>query len=157
MNERWQSVLVANGATVFLLGMLAGFGFGFFILGEIRLWPFPGSMPVDLPGSIRGWRMAHMEGITNGLLLIGVAAAGGRLRLGARGQAAVGWGLLVTAWGNIIASIMGPLFDVRGLAVGMGGAPNTVMYLLFMAGVLGVLVAMVTVVFGALAGLRAPS
>ena len=76
MNERQQSILVAHGGLVFLLGMAAGFPFAFEILGRLELWPIPGSVQMDMPGDVRGWRMAHLEGVLNGLLMIGVASGG---------------------------------------------------------------------------------
>src|SRR2546427_241712 len=102
MTERLQSLLIASGALVFLLGMLAGFPFTLVVLGT----------PVG-PGDVRGWRMAHLEGILNGLLLIAVAAVAAvapRLRLTARMQSVLAWSLLLTAWPNTIASILGPAF-----------------------------------------------
>jgi hypothetical protein len=93
MNDRLQSLLIASGAAVFLLGMLAGFPFTLVVLGT----------PVG-PGDVRGWRMAHLEGILNGLLLIAVAAVAPRLRLAARTQSVLAWSLLLTAWANTIAS-----------------------------------------------------
>ena len=84
MSERLQALLVAHGALIFLAGMIAGFPFAFHILGRVELWPIPGSLDLQIPGDYRGWRMAHLEGILNGLLLIGVGAVGSRLRLGDR-------------------------------------------------------------------------
>src|SRR5207249_3400479 len=75
MAERLRALLVANGALVFMVGLVAGFPFTFVILGKIVLWPLPGALGVHLPGDVRGWRMAHLEGILNGLTLIAVAAA----------------------------------------------------------------------------------
>src|SRR5439155_19842599 len=104
-----QSLLIASGALVFLLGMLAGFPFTLVALGT----------PVG-PGDVRGWRMAHLEGILNGLLLIAVAAVAPRLTLTARWQSVLAWSLLLTAWPNTIASILGPAFGGRGLTFGPG-------------------------------------
>lgn len=142
MSGRLRSLMVAHGALVFLVGMLAGFGFTFVLVPELSTQPAP------IPGDVRGWRMAHLEGILNGLTLIGVAAVGDRLRLSARGQQVVAWGLILTAWGNMIASVIGPLFGGRGLTFG-GGLANSLMYLLFVAAVVTVLVAMWLVVVGA--------
>ena len=153
MSERQCALLVSHGALVFLLGMLAGFPFAFLLLERVELWPIPGSIDVRMPGDYRGWRMAHLEGVLNGLLLIGVAAFGRRLRLSERGAAIVTWGLLVCAWGNIVASWIGPLAGVRGLSfTGIGW--NSVVYLLFVAAILGVLAAMWLVFRGALAAAR---
>ncbi|HVN85568.1 MAG TPA: hypothetical protein VMW17_12070 [Candidatus Binatia bacterium] len=148
MNERLQSQMIAHGALVFLAGLLAGFPFAFLLLGKIVLWPIPGAIAVAMPGDVRGWRMAHLEGILNGLTLIGVAAVGARLRLSERAQQTVAWALIVTAWGNMIASIVGPLFGGRGLAFGEGIA-NNLMYLLFVAAIVAVVVAMCLVFAGA--------
>ncbi|TMB39784.1 MAG: hypothetical protein E6J55_22275, partial [Deltaproteobacteria bacterium] len=100
MAERLRALLVANGALVFMVGLVAGFPFTFVILGKIVLWPLPGALGVHLPGDVRGWRMAHLEGILNGLTLIAVAAAAPWLTLGPRAQHWVAWLLIATAWGN---------------------------------------------------------
>jgi hypothetical protein len=148
MSARLQGILIANGALVFLVGLLAGFPFAFVLLGRIVLWPLPGSIDVTLPGDVRGWRMAHLEGILNGLTLLAVAAVGPRLRLGERAQVIVAWSLVVTAWGNVIASVIGPIFGGRGLEFGHGPA-NSLMYLLFVAAIVAVVVAMALVAVGA--------
>lgn len=149
MAERWPRWLIANGALVFLVGLLAGFAFAFFEIGKIALWPLPGEIVVSLPGDVRGWRMAHLEGILNGLMLFAVAALLPAVRLRAREQAFVGWSLLVTAWGNTVASLLGPLSGGRGLEFG-GGGGNRIMYLLFVAAVIAVILAMALICRGAL-------
>jgi hypothetical protein len=148
MRSRLQSLLVAHGALVFLAGMLAGFPFALIVLHGMEVSP-PGSTDVAPPGDVRGWRMAHLEGILNGILLIAVAAVLPRLSLSARAQSILGWCLIVTAWGNMIASLVGPLFGGRGLALG-GGIANDVMFVLFTVAVVTVLVAMALVARGAL-------
>jgi len=148
MTEKDQRTLVAHGALVFLLGLAAGFPFAFEILGRFELWPVPWTIEFDMPGDLRGWRMAHLEGILNGLLLISVAAVGSHLRLGARGAAWVTRGLLVCAWGNILASWIGPLTETRGLAFS-GISWNSLVYVLFVAAIIGVLGAMIAVFIGA--------
>lgn len=152
MSQRWQSVLVAHGALVFLAGMAAGFPFAFVILQKIALWPLP-DVAWAPPGDVRGWRMAHLEGILNGLTLLAVAACARLVTLGPRAQAWVVWGLILTAWGNMVASFIAPLFGVRGLEAG-GGVANTVVFALFMVAVVAVIAAMALVARGALAAAR---
>ena len=41
----------------------------FFLNGRIELWPIPWAFPVQLPGTIKAWRMSHLEGILNGVFL----------------------------------------------------------------------------------------
>jgi hypothetical protein len=148
MSARLQSLLIAHGALVFLAGLLAGFPFAFLLLGKIVLWPIPGSIDVTMPGDVRGWRMAHLEGILNGLTLFAVAAIGARLTLSERAQKTIAWSLIVTAWGNMIAAIIGPIFGGRGLAFGDGVA-NSLMYLLFVAAIVAVVIAMMLIYLGA--------
>jgi len=153
MSERQQFLLVGHGGIVFLLGMAAGFPFAFEILGRVELWPIPGSIDLQMPGDIRGWRMAHLEGVLNGLLLVAVGSFGSKLRLSPGAAAWAAGGLLVTAWGNIVASWIAPLTETRGLAFN-GASWGSVVFLLFMAAIVGVVLAMALVVRGALAGAR---
>ena len=155
MNKRLQTIMIANGAGVFLAGLAVGFPFTFVILEKIVLWPIPGSIDWKPPGDVRGWKMAHLEGILNGLTLIAVAAVGDRLTLSVRAQAIVAWGLIITAWGNVIASTIGPIFGGRGLEFGGGNVANSLMYLLFVLAIGTVIVAMILVLRGALASLAA--
>jgi hypothetical protein len=135
MDKGLQKRLVFHGAIVVLLGLLLGFPFGFVILGT-------------LPGSERAWRMAHLEGLLNGLLVIGVAAVAPSLRLGGRQGALLFWSLIVTAYGNTVAAALGATFGVRGLAPG-GPVINTVVYVLFMVAVATVAIALGLVAAGA--------
>ena len=148
MSDALRARLVAHGALVFLVGLLAGFPFAFHELGKIALWPFIDGIPVSIPGSTRARRMAHMEGILNGMLLFALAAVAPLLRLGGREPALLYWSLLTTAWGNILASLLGPLSGGRGLEFGSGAA-NSVMYLLFVAAIVGAITAAVVVFRGA--------
>jgi hypothetical protein len=148
MTERLQSSMIAHGALVFLVGLAAGFPFAFVILGKIVLWPIPGALDWQMPGDLRGWHMAHLEGILNGLTLFAVAAVLPRLRLGATALQIVAWGLIVTAWGNMLASLIGPLFGGRGLEFG-GTVANSLMYLLFVLAIATVVAALALVFWGA--------
>jgi hypothetical protein len=152
MSDRRRALLVANGALVFLIGMAAGFPFAFVLLEKIALWPFP-EIHWRVPGDVRGWRMAHLEGILNGLMLFAVAAAGRHLVLSARAQTILFWSLVITAWGNIVASVIGPVLGGRGLEFG-GGVANSLMFLFFMAAIVTVIIAMVLVFRGALRAAR---
>ncbi len=140
--------MIANGALVFIVGLLAGFPYAFVLIGKIVLWPIPGAIDWQMPGDVRGWHMAHLEGILNGLTLFGVAAIMPRLRLGETALKVVAWGLIITAWGNIIASVIGPMFGGRGLELG-GSVTNRLMYLLFVLAIGTVIVAIALVFHGA--------
>lgn len=148
MSEHARATLIVHGALVFLAGLLAGFPYAFFELGKIALWPFIGDIAVTIPGDTRAWRMAHLEGILNGLVLFGVAAIAPLLRLQGREPAWLTGCLIVTAWGNTVAAIVGPYSGGRGLEFS-GGLANRIMFLLFTAAVVAVITAMIIVLRGA--------
>ncbi len=127
--------LVLHGVVVIVLGLLAGFPYALVVTG-------------DLVGEVRAWRMAHLEGILNGLVLIGVGAAGSVIALDARQASWLFWSLLVAGYGNVVAATIGAWFGVRGLAP-TGPASNFVVFALFTAAIVGVFVGL------ALAGLGA--
>lgn len=139
MNKNMQMLLAGHGALVFLAGMLAGFPFASVLVASLD----PGAATM-WPGDVRAWRMAHMEGALNGMLMIAVAGAMAHAAMGARVQGIIVWGLIVTGWGNIIASVVSAMTGGRGL--GFTGADwNTVTFTLFMAAILGVIAAMIAV------------
>ncbi len=144
---RCQRLLIGHGALVLLVGFAIGFGFLFFLIGRIELWPIPGHIDYQLPGSYDAWRMAHMEGIVNGFGLWIVALVLPVVPLSETLRVRVTWGMVVVAWTIVIASAIDPLFpDARGLTFGENG-PNTVAFFLFYAGILTVIwvVAMIAI------------
>ena len=154
MELMYRKLLIGHGAIVFLLGLLAGFPFAFFLAGEISLWPIPWKIDYQFPGTYRGWRMAHLEGILNGLVLFAVAAIGSIVQFTPRAQKILVWCLIITAYGNIAASIIGPLYggeDTRGLVFGDNWA-NSAMYILFVAAIGTILMAIVMIIKAAFSG-----
>jgi len=132
----YQRRLVGHGALVLLWGCLAGFPFVFFLLGEVTLWPIPGSWDVQLPGTYDAWRMAHLEGILNGFALWIAALVLPLIPVSAKNVSRLSWGFIIVAWTFAIASLMDPLFEnSRGLHMG-GPITNVIAFLLFYVGVL---------------------
>jgi hypothetical protein len=127
--------LVCHGAVVILLGLVAGFPLAFVITGS-------------LVSSERAWRMAHLEGLLNGLLLLAIAGVVDGLALDGRKPVVLFWALIITAYGNLIASVIAASANVRGLEPG-GSFANTLTYLLFMVAVVTVVVALALVAHGA--------
>ena len=145
--RRW---LIGHGALIIFIGGAIGFGFLFFLIGRIELWPFPWSWDVQLPGTYDAWRMAHMEGIVNGALLWLAAAVLPFLPLDSLWKRRSGIGMIVVAWTFVIASLMDPLFaNSRGLAFG-GPFTNQIAFFLFYVGVLLVMGIMALVAYKAL-------
>lgn len=148
MNRNMQMLLVGNGALVFLAGMLTGFPYASVLVTSVD----PGAVTI-WPGDVRAWRMAHMEGALNGMLMIAAGAAMAQAAMTARVQAIIVWGLIVTGWGNIIASVVSAMTGGRGL--GFTGADwNSVTFTLFMAAILGVVAAMIAVAWAAFTSRR---
>ena len=127
--------MIFHGAVVVLLGLLAGFPYALVVTGT-------------LASSERAWRMAHLEGVLNGLLVIAIAAVWDRLALAGRKRDVLVWSLVLMAYGNVVASAIGATFAVRGLEPG-GPLSNTFVYGLFMAAVVGVVVGLGLVAEGA--------
>jgi len=131
-------LLVGHGALVLLFGFAVGFGFVFFLIGKIALWPIPGSIEYQLPGTYDAWRMAHMEGIVNGFALWLFALVLPVVPLSDILRARLSWAMILVAWTIVIAAAIDPLFpQARGLSMG-GNVPNTISFLLFYVGIVAV-------------------
>ncbi len=146
-STRSQRLLFGHGALILLFGFVTGFGFLFFLLGEFALWPIPGKIEIQLPGTYDAWRMAHMEGVINGFglwlfgLVLPLVPVSGRMRT------RLTWGAIVSAWTIVLAAAIDPLFpDARGLAFG-GNAANTIAFLFFYVGILAVIGVVATIAF----------
>ncbi|NQV20089.1 MAG: hypothetical protein HQ511_01595 [Rhodospirillales bacterium] len=150
MDNRLQRTMIGHGALVFLVGLLAGFPFVLLLTGDFPLGDLL-SFDVNVPGDVRGWRMAHMEGILNGMLVMLAAIFLPVLGMAQKTQKIVGWALIITAWGNAIASVIAPLFGARGLYLG-GGPANTLVHLLFMVAIVAVILAMIMIAKAAFSG-----
>lgn len=135
MDSRIRARLVFHGAVVVLLGLLAGFPHAFVLTGQ-------------LAGDERAWRMAHLEGLLNGMLTMLAGAVGGSVVLSARQQRWLLWSLVAAAYGNVVASVLGASAGVRGLAFAAPPA-NLVMNLLFWVAIAGVFAAVGLLIAGA--------
>jgi len=158
MPERLRVLLFLNGLGLIAAAMLSGWLWFFQLLGRMVLWPIPGSVDVQIPGDHRAWRMAHMEGITQGLLLMGLAFGGGYMRLTARAHAVLFWAALIMAWLFTLPAMAHPLFGTRGLEFGGGpfkpGLANDVLYVIGWPPMIGVHVMIVLSILGVVRYLR---
>ena len=98
--KRHGYLMIGNAALVLLLGLLSGFALVFNLLGEITLWPIPGSLDMQIPGEPKRWVAAHIGNIMNALMLIAVALCLPHLRFSLGTERFIAWGLIITAWGN---------------------------------------------------------
>ena len=122
-----------NGIGLLISAALSGWLHFFQLLGEIDLWPIINHVDVKVPGAPAAWIMAHLEGITNGLLLIAIAAANPYLKLSARQYVWLFYSALIFGWLFTLPAIANAWFGTRGLAFGGGpfgdSLANNVIYL----------------------------
>lgn len=144
MDKRLQGLLIANGALVLLAGYAAGFPYGSVVTAEIT------GIPSSIPGDVRGWHMAHLEGVLNGMLMIAAGAVIGQLAMTERLAKVIFWGLVAAGWTNVVASTLSPLTGGRG--TGFTGLDwNSFNFVVFVVGIVGAVAAAVAL---AVAGLR---
>tara|TARA_R110000868_G_scaffold100968_11_gene277980 strand:- start:53 stop:550 length:498 start_codon:yes stop_codon:yes gene_type:complete len=133
MPTRMRALLFLNGTGLFILAISIGWIWFFALLNAIVLWPLPIDIPVTIPDDGRAWRMAHMEGITQGLLLMALGLGGQFMRLKPKQYVWLFWSSLVTGWLFTVPTIFNAIYGTRGLAFGGGpfkaGLANDVIYL----------------------------
>ena len=154
LSEKRRTLLILNGAGLLISSIISGWLYFFFLLGAIDLWPVVTDVPVEIGGDRRAWNMAHLEGITNGLLLMALAAIAPYLKLGPRQQAWLFWTSLIFAWLFTLPAIANALFSTRGLEFGGGPFPgdvtiNNVIYLLGWPPIISVHIAFGLMMIGA--------
>ncbi|MEQ9518678.1 MAG: hypothetical protein RLN89_04480 [Parvibaculum sp.] len=142
MPTRHHALLIGYGAIIFILGLVAGVPFVWAIADAATGAP-------EAVESLRAWRMAHLEGVLNGMMMIAIAAAAKQLTISASQSNLITWGLLITGWGNILASFVSGLTGGRGLSF-TGFDWNTLTFTLFSAAIVGVVVAMMVLAIAAL-------
>jgi hypothetical protein len=140
---------------VLLVGFIVGFGFLFFLLGEVRLWPLPWVIEYQLPGTYDAWRMAHTEGIANGLMLWMLAAPPPTVAALFEQVFRLAVAMVVVAWTIVTASCLDPLFpDARGLAfTPESNLANDLAFLLVYGGIVIAFVVFISVAVKSLRGL----
>jgi hypothetical protein len=133
MPNRLRALLFFNGIGLIALSVLIGWIWMFALLNRIVLWPLPLDIAVSIPDDGRAWRMAHVEAITEGLLLMAVGLGGQFIRLTRKQFGWLFWSSLVTGWLFSVPPIFNALFGTRGLSFGgapfKGGTANDIIYL----------------------------
>ena len=117
-----------HAVIVLALGMVSGF-----------IW---GSVMVD-PGATTtqaaAWRLAHIEGFANGVLMLGIALSYALVQATGRAEKIIRYGIIITGYSNIIASMYGGFFDGRGLMPNPGSSVHDlVVFCGFMPGVIAI-------------------
>ncbi|MFT7403518.1 MAG: hypothetical protein ACI955_000573 [Zhongshania sp.] len=144
-----QRMLIASGALLIFFAGVAGFGFLFYLLGEIRLWPFP-TIEYQMPGSVKAWRMTHLEGVLGGVIHWIFALLLPLLPFTIKTIRRMSVAMISVGWMFTIASSMDALFtDSRGLAYG-GPLTNNIAFFLFYVGILMIMYILLVIAYRSL-------
>jgi len=136
MSTRAATTLALHGLLILFLGLIAGVPYGAALVGE---WG---------PEPVRAWKLAHQEGVQNGILLLALAGCSTWVTLGRRAERVVTWGAVLAAYGNIVGAGLGAVLGHRGLAP-EGPLANGLVFVAFMFGMWGVLIAVPVAAVGA--------
>lgn len=158
MPERLRALLFLNGMGLIAFAAFVGWHWFFNLLGEIVMWPIVPPIDVQIPGEERAWRMVHMEGITQGLLIMAIGFAGPWILLSSRWHRVLFWCCLITAWLFTVPTFFHALLGTRGLAFGGGpfkpGFANDILYLIGWPPMIAVHIMLVLTILGAWRGVR---
>jgi len=123
-----------HAVIVLFLGMVSGL--------------FWGMLMSDATSSITqqaAWRLAHIEGFANGVLMLIVALSYPLINPQGRAEQIIRFGIIITGYSNIFASMYGGFFDARGLVPSADSTlHDLVVYYGFMPGVVAILVVLPT-------------
>ncbi|MEP1470151.1 MAG: isomerase [Halieaceae bacterium] len=155
MMERYQKLMIGNAFLVIAMGMLAGFMLGFGLIGGLEL--FPGKI-IEMPyyGTADGWARAHTGGLTNGLLIIGVALALPFIPLSEGMHKLTVYGFIYIGWANTAFYWFGNASGSRALSFGDNplGATNLLGAVGFGLAFIGAFLILWLLCHGALVALR---
>jgi hypothetical protein len=142
MTRRMVLQLVFPGLLLVVLGMLVGLPFRDAITAHSG------------PEAERAWRVAHTSLVGGGTLYLAIAGVAQHLRLPRRAAVFVVWSLVFAACAFAFGFVVGPAVGARGLEA--AGPPlHVVVFVALAAGLLAMFVAVVLLLWGAYAGLRA--
>ena len=135
MVETISKLLFFNGSVVLLTGLLSGIPMGLAIIQERG------------EQKVRAWRVAHSTLIMDGLMLINAGLVVPVLSLGERASWLLVWALVVSAYGFVLALIIGAWKGCRGLTPKPYGM-NTILYGGHIVGAFGSLVGVAILISG---------
>ena len=130
--------LIKHGILVMIIGLFAGFGLTFSILGQISLSPIPLVIDYQMPGTTSAWARMHTGCLLNGIMLLVFAALRPRFALSSHQEASISKGFVFIAWANVLFYVFGALSPNRGLALSEtpAGAANWASYVAYIPAVI---------------------
>lgn len=96
-----QKKMIAQGALVLFIGMVAGFGLVMSLVGGMEL--IPGSIiQFTIPGDSGAWARTHVGGMMNGILILLVAVLMAGIGCSEALSGRLFWMLVGTGWANTV-------------------------------------------------------
>ena len=139
MNDNVQAPrqLAFHAVIVLALGMVSGF-----------IWGNTMADPAATASQAAAWRLAHIEGFANGVLMLGVALSYSLMQPVGRAERIIRFGMIVTGYSNILASMYGGFFDGRGLMPSAASSTHDlVVFYGFMPGVIAIFAVLAAMAF----------
>jgi hypothetical protein len=136
MNQAHRLFMIKHGAVVAFLGALSGLVYTFVITG-------------DIPGSIRAWHLAHLQGVMTGILIIAVSSCVSHLKLNQRKSQILIYSYVITGYCYSIGPVWGAILDVRGIEPVMP-LGNIIMFVSNSVASISVLVGLGLTVYGSM-------
>ena len=116
MSSRLRS-MVGHGAILLGVGLIAGFGLAFTLIGGIEV--FPGKIvSFSLPGEPAAWARTHAGGIMNGLMIIALAVTMHLLVVPDSTQSRVFWMVVGAGYANTLFYWAGMFAGSRAITIG---------------------------------------
>ena len=132
MNENSQGArkLAFHAVIVLALGMISGF-----------IW---GNVMADPDATVTraaAWRLAHIEGFANGVLMLVIALSYSLIKPNRKSERLIRYGMIIVGYSNILTSMYGGLFDARGtMPTAESGMHDLIVFYGFMPGVIAIFV-----------------
>lgn len=122
--------LAFHAVIVLGLGMVSGF-----------IWGNTMADPDATLTRAAAWRLAHIEGFANGVLMLVIALSYALVQPNAKAERLIRYGMIIVGYSNILASMYGGIFDARGTIPGpQSSAHDLVVFFGFMPGVIAIFV-----------------
>ena len=145
-----QRVMIANALLVMLVSMFAGFMLMFNLIGGFEIWPGK-ILEFSVYGTTEGWVRAHTGGVTNALLVMGIAFALPHINVSEFQEKFLAFGFIYVAWSFTVFYWLGNASANRALTFGDNqmGESSLISVLGFLPGLPSVVLVVVLLIIAA--------
>ena len=145
-----QRVMIANALLVMLVSMFAGFMLIFNLIGGFEIWPGK-ILEFSVYGTTEGWVRAHTGGVTNALLVMGIAFALPHINVSEFQEKFLAYGFIYVAWSFTVFYWLGNASANRALTFGDNqmGESSLISVLGFLPGLPSVVLVVVLLIIAA--------